>query len=353
MHERRPLATVVIVNYNYEKFIAAAIDSALEQSYAPLEVIVVDDGSSDGSREIIAGYANRIRTVFQSNAGQGAAYNAGWLAARGELVLFLDSDDVLMRDAITKVVLAFKDSDVVKVQFYLAQADRNLQPLGFLLPSYGFSAMATRKQIANYGYYVSPPASGNAFRKTFLDEIMPIVDEEIFRYAADGYTTGLAGLTGSVVSISETLGYYRIHGDNHGGESGIRSLEQLHHMFMRDVKREDSEHAFGTQFDFHFSADRSRYCPGHTKFRLLSRRIRPDVHPIKTDKVFSLVLCGLVSAITFPHLKPAKRFGVAIGFIVIGTLPRSVLRAYFDTITSPQKRHNSLAGPNYQGARLL
>jgi glycosyltransferase involved in cell wall biosynthesis len=339
MHERRPMATVVIVNYNYEKFIAAAIDSALDQSYVPLEVIVVDDGSSDGSREIIAGYADRIRTIFQKNAGQGAAYNAGWLAARGELVLFLDSDDFLMRDAITKVVLAFKDNDAVKVQFYLAQADRNLQPLGFLLPSYGFPAMATREQIANYGYYVSPPASGNAFRKTFLDEIMPIVDEELFRHAADGYTTGLAGLTGSVVSISETLGYYRIHGDNHGGESGIRSLEQLHHMFMRDIKREDSEHAFGTHFDFHFSADRSRYCPGHTKFRLLSRRIRPDVHPIKTDRVFSLVLCGLASAIRFPHLKPAKRFGVAIGFIVMGTVPRSMLRAYFDTIASPQKRY--------------
>src|SRR3984957_21212021 len=149
MYERGPLVTVVIVNYNYEKFLAAAIDSALEQSYAPLEVIVVDDGSSDGSREIIAGYADRIRTVLQNNAGQGAAYNAGWLAARGEFVLFLDSDDVLMRDAIGKIVLAFKDNDAVKVQFYLAQTDRNLEPLGFLFPIYGFSAVARRKKTAN------------------------------------------------------------------------------------------------------------------------------------------------------------------------------------------------------------
>ena len=352
MHERGPLVTVVIVNYNYEKFLAAAIDSALDQSYAPLEVIVVDDGSSDGSREIIAGYAHKIRPFFQNNAGQGAAYNAGWLAARGEFVLFLDSDDVLVRDAIGKIVLAFKDSDAVKVQFYLAQTDRNLQPLGFLLPSYGFSAVATRKQIANYGYYVSPPASGNAFRKTFLDDIMPIMDEELYRRAADGYTTGLAGLAGSVVSISEILGYYRLHGDNYGGESGIRSLEQLHHMFMRDIKREDSQHAFGDHFDFHFLADRSRYCPGHTKLRLLSRRIHPDMHPIKTDKVFSLVFCGVASAITFPHLKLAKRFGVAMGFIVMGIVPRAMLRAHFDTIASPQKRHSAAAGTDYQGADL-
>jgi glycosyltransferase involved in cell wall biosynthesis len=352
MHERGPLVTVVIVNYNYEKFVAAAIDSALDQSYAPLEVIVVDDGSSDGSREIIAGYAHKIRTIFQSNAGQGAAYNAGWLAARGEFVLFLDSDDVLMRDAIGKIVLAFKDNDAVKVQFYLAQTDRNLEPLGFLLPSYGFSAMATRKQIANYGYYLSPPASGNAFRKAFLDDIMPIMDEELYRRAADGYTTGLAGVAGSVVSISEVLGYYRLHGDNGGGESGIKSLAQLHHMFMRDIKREDSQHAFGNHFDFHFSADRSRYCPGHTKLRLLSRRLQPDAHPIKTDKVFSLVACGLVSAIKFPHLKLVKRFGVALGFIVMGTVPRSTLRAHFHAIASPHKRHDAVAGPDYQGADL-
>jgi len=342
--------TVVIVNYNYEKFLAAAIDSALNQSYAPLEVIVVDDGSSDGSRQIIAGYADKIRSVFQNNAGQGAAYNAGWLAARGEFVLFLDSDDVLVRDAISKIVLAFQDNDAVKVQFYLGQTDRNLQPLGLLLPSYDFCAMAAREQIANYGYYVSPPASGNAFRKAFLDEIMPIRDAEIYRRAADGYTTGLAGLAGSVVSISEVLGYYRLHGDNGGGESGIKSLEQLHHMFMRDIKREDSEHAFGNHFDFHFSADRSRYCPGHTKLRLLSRRIQPDAHPIKTDKVFSLVLCGLVSAIKFPHLKFAKRFGVALGFIMMGTVPRSTLRAHFHAIASPQKRHDAVVGPDYQGA---
>jgi glycosyltransferase involved in cell wall biosynthesis len=62
MHEHRPLATVVIVNYNYEKFVAAAIDSALAQSYEPLEVVVVDDGSTDGSRTIIAAYKDRATT---------------------------------------------------------------------------------------------------------------------------------------------------------------------------------------------------------------------------------------------------------------------------------------------------
>jgi glycosyltransferase involved in cell wall biosynthesis len=342
MREGSYLATIVIVNYNYAPFVAAAIDSALEQSYESLEVIVVDDGSTDGSREIISSYGKRVRTLFQENGGQGAAYNAGWRLARGEFVLFLDSDDVLMKDAIARIVSAFTAGDAVKVQFYLKQVDRDLKPLGYVLPSYGFSPIEPRKQINNYGYYVSPPASGNAYRKNFLDEIMPIADETLYRTAADGYTTGLAGLAGTIESIPEILGLYRIHGENTSGEGGVKSVEQLHHMFMRDIIREDSQHAFGDHFNFHFLADRSRFCPGHTKLRLLSRRMRPDTHPIKTDSVLDLMLSGLVSALKFPHLNFAKRFAVATGFIALGLLPRSMLRVYFDAITSPQKRNKAV-----------
>ncbi len=151
-----------------------------------------------------------------------------------------------------KVVGAFEHSNAVKVQFYLRQVDRELKPLGYLLPSYGFSSLDPRKQIAAYGYYVSPPASGNAYRKSFLDEIMPIADVELYRQATDGYTTGLAGMAGEIVSIAEILGFYRVHGDNFGGEGGVKTVQQLHHMFMRDIKREHSQHAFDDHFNFIF-----------------------------------------------------------------------------------------------------
>lgn len=341
MPERSPLATIVIVNYNYERYVGSAIQSALEQTYQPLEVIVVDDGSTDRSRDIIGGYGARVRSVFQKNEGQGSAYNAGWREARGEFVLFLDSDDLLARDAMAKVAAAFQAGDAVKVQFYLRQVDRDLEPLGYLLPSYGFSSMAPREQIRRYGYYVSPPASGNAFRKSFLDAIMPIADIEAYRRAADGYTTGLAGVAGSVASIPEVLGSYRIHGDNGGGEGGVKSIEQLHHLFMRDIKREDSQHAFAAQFGFRFSADRSRYCPGHTKHRLLSRRMFPDAHPIKTDKVGGLIVSGVLSAARFPHLKFGRRFTVGMGFIVLGVVPRFLLRTYFGAIVAAQMRNTA------------
>ena len=335
-------ATVVIVNYNYDRYVGAAIASALNQSYKDVEVIVVDDGSTDESRRVIEGFGSVLRPVFQPNMGQGAAYNAGWAAARGKFILFLDSDDVLLPNAIEKVAAAFEQSVCVKGTILFAASRRRSDlTLGYLLPSYGFSRMTAREQISNYGYYVSPPASGNAFRKSFLDEIMPIVDEALYRRAADGYTTGLAGIGGSIVSISEPLGLYRIHGANGGGEAGVKSVAQLHHMFMRDIKREDSQHTFGDRFDFHFPADRSRFCPGHTKLRLLSCRLFPEDHPVKTDDAWNLMMAGVRSAVTFPHLNFRKRIGVAAGFIVLSATPRFLLRHFFKNITAPQKRRKA------------
>src|SRR5947207_2823602 len=102
-------ASIVINNYNYSRFLSEAIDSALAQSYTHAEVIVVDDGSTDNSREIIERYGDRLTAITQQNAGQGAAYNTGFATSRGDFVCFLDADDVLNPNAITEAVAAFDD----------------------------------------------------------------------------------------------------------------------------------------------------------------------------------------------------------------------------------------------------
>jgi glycosyltransferase involved in cell wall biosynthesis len=92
------LVSVIIPVYNREGILAEAIDSALGQSEAALEIIVVDDGSTDGTADIAKGYGRRIRYVFQENAGPPAARNRGIEMAQGDTIAFLDSDDLWPQD---------------------------------------------------------------------------------------------------------------------------------------------------------------------------------------------------------------------------------------------------------------
>jgi len=91
---RPPKVSVVMPAYNRAKEIGAAIDSVLAQTFEDIELIVVDDGSTDATPEIVRAYGDRVRFFQQKNAGVGAARNAGVRLARGEYLASLDSDDV-------------------------------------------------------------------------------------------------------------------------------------------------------------------------------------------------------------------------------------------------------------------
>jgi glycosyltransferase involved in cell wall biosynthesis len=109
------MVSVIITNYNYEQYVGRAIESALAQTYADLEIIVVDDGSSDNSDWVIQSYANsdsRVRYIRQANAGQSAATNRGILAAKGEYIAFLDADDIWYPDKLALQMEVFESESV-------------------------------------------------------------------------------------------------------------------------------------------------------------------------------------------------------------------------------------------------
>jgi glycosyltransferase involved in cell wall biosynthesis len=98
----KPLVSVVIGMYNAAPYLGEAIESVFAQSYRPLELIVVDDGSTDGSGDVARAYGDALRYVFQENAGNGAARNHAVRLASGELFAFLDADDRFRPDKLER-----------------------------------------------------------------------------------------------------------------------------------------------------------------------------------------------------------------------------------------------------------
>ena len=115
--QARPLVSVITPVFNCERYLAAALESVLGQSYRPIELIVVDDGSTDGSAEIAGRYADRIRYVHQANSGSGAARNAGVDLATGAYLAFVDADDLWVEEKLQRQMSAFEADGSLEIVF--------------------------------------------------------------------------------------------------------------------------------------------------------------------------------------------------------------------------------------------
>lgn len=200
--------SIVINNYNYDEFVGRAVESALQQTHADVEVVVIDDGSQDNSVATLGAYAGMTKLVCKTNGGQGSAYNIGFAHSTGDVVVFLDADDWLYPQAAAEVLAIWK-MGVTKVQFRLGLVDRAGEPLGRYVPRSMHDRNAL-ELVRSFGAYGSPPGSGNAFSAEFLRQVLPM-DEKQWRTAADTVPILLAPMYGEVISLPKTLGAYRIH----------------------------------------------------------------------------------------------------------------------------------------------
>jgi glycosyltransferase involved in cell wall biosynthesis len=210
-----PLASIVISSYNYGRFLQGAIDSAIGQTYAKTEVIVVDDGSTDNSREIIAGYGEWVLPVWKDNGGQASALNAGYRASQGEVIIFLDSDDLLLPTAVEKAIPFFGDPHVAKVHWSLWVVDEQGRRTGDVINPVlaGGDLRGAVIRDGPYGY-LWPDTTGNAWGRPFLERVLPVPEEE-FHTCPDLYLCGLAPLFGTVGRAPEPQSCWRAHGQNH------------------------------------------------------------------------------------------------------------------------------------------
>ncbi len=212
--EDQDLVTIVIINYNYAAYLATAIDSALAQDHPAIQTIVVDDGSSDGSRHIIESYGSAVEALYCPNRGHSAALNTGYSRTRGNAVLFLDADDLLHPTCISTALRNLMPGDV-KIQFQLETIDPQgvSQAMAFPYFSAAFTPAEVRRQSLLSGWYAWTVSTGNLYRRQYLDAVLPLDDTKIYR-SPDGYLNKLAPLFGNVRSLAIPLGAYRVHGRN-------------------------------------------------------------------------------------------------------------------------------------------
>jgi glycosyltransferase involved in cell wall biosynthesis len=202
--------TVVIGNYNYARFLREAIDSALASADDRVRVLVINDGSTDGSRAIIESFGDRVTPIFKENQGQSSVYNLGLELVQTEYVLFLDSDDVLYPGALDAVLRAFASDDFVKVQFPLDVISEDSVPTGVRVP-HSTPPRDCGALLREGWLYPSPPASGNAYRVSALRKVFPIPMSAQHRKAADFFAIYGVALTGAICALDVPLGGYRVH----------------------------------------------------------------------------------------------------------------------------------------------
>jgi glycosyltransferase involved in cell wall biosynthesis len=331
-----PLISIIINNYNYDRFLSQAIDSALNQTYHNLEVIVVDDGSTDHSRSLIANYGDRVIPVFKENGGQASAFNAGFLASKGDIILFLDADDFLLPSAAAQIAAAWKP-ELAKLHYRLMVVDEQGTPLEYSYPQGGHLSQGHLVPLLLNGRgYSTPPTSGNALNRKVLSKILPIPEID-FRIAADGYLATSVPFYGEIAAIEEPLGAYRLHGNNRWATATITGEK-----FRRFVQYDRQTHSLLAQraeeFGYQLSPNLELQSFGTLWSRLASLRLDPDQHPIASDSSLFLTQQGIRALWENSNFNWQKRLIFSVWFLWVGTMPVPLAKLGITWLYAPQLR---------------
>lgn len=220
-----PLVSILINNYNYAEFLKQSIDSALAQTYGNIEVIVVDDGSSDGSAEIIRSYDDRIVAIFKKNGGQASAINAGFAASKGDIICLLDADDLFLPERVSYVADLFQNNTDIDWVFTESAPlntsvinDSNLSVTFQKIRAESIQAQPReinfKQGVLNGKIPNFPPSTSNlCFSKRILKKIVPLPEVKGTTGLAisDLYIHTLAIGLSTGYCTKQNLGIYRLH----------------------------------------------------------------------------------------------------------------------------------------------
>jgi glycosyltransferase involved in cell wall biosynthesis len=200
---RAPRVSIVIPCFNQAAYLRQAIESVLAQDYAPLELQLIDDGSTDGTLELMREYGDRCTVITQANAGQANAVNRGWAQARGELLAYLSADDYLLPGAVRRAVECLEthpDAVLCYCDFLLVDPQSRLIRR-VTAPEFSHRDMVLR--------LVCAPGPGAFLRRSAFERAGPW--NEQLRQVPDFELWLRLAAQGRFCRIPEVLAAYRVH----------------------------------------------------------------------------------------------------------------------------------------------
>src|SRR5215472_7509311 len=289
--------SVIIANYNYQDYVSDAISSALAIDWRDKEVIVVDDASTDNSRKIIEGFRDRVAAYFRPKSNQLGAHIFGFEQSTGDVIIFLDADDLLEPDVMQEVAKVWR-TGVSKVQFRMNSINADGTQLGTGFPQFPprNDPEKLRRDYLRTMAYTTPPGSGNAYSRDFVRSVFafgPTIPQ------SDAALLTLAPILGDVLTIRKPLGRYRLHDASYGG---MRSLDasKLRKQLYQDVEKVRLFAKVCDQLAVPVRNNPLRYNLNHLQYRIASYLVEPSAHPFPEDTksglVYRLVLSATLSS---------------------------------------------------------
>jgi glycosyltransferase involved in cell wall biosynthesis len=215
----KPLVTIITPTYNRADYLNETIKSILNQSYKNIEYIVVDDGSTDNTRDLVKNNKKKITYIYQKNSGETAAVNTGLSRAKGDIVTIVNSDDPLLPGAIAEAVAFFEKKPYVLFAYpdFVLIDEKGRRVKKIQVPEYDYSYM--------FAAHHCLPGPGTFIQKAGI-KYVPTRDKK-FKYVGDFFYWLRLGCFGLGARIPKTLATFRTH-------SGSQSLYAKGELMARE-----------------------------------------------------------------------------------------------------------------------
>jgi hypothetical protein len=304
--------SVIIANHNYADYVGAAISSALAVDWPDKEVLVIDDASTDSSKEVIEAFGGKVAAYFRPKSNQLGAHIFGFEHSTGDVIIFLDADDMLEPPVMQEVAKLWRPG-ISKIQYRMNLIDATGIQLGTAIPQFPprDDPERLRRSYLRTMFYTTPPGSGNAYSREFV--------RDAFASGAtipqsDAILVTLAPILGDVLTIRKPLCRYRTHGASYSAMPTL-DASKLRERLRQDIERARLFLTASRQRRLAVPADPLRNSLHHLQYRFASYAVAPSEHTFPEDTMPKLT-CRLIAAAATSSQIPMRDRAILIAWTI-------------------------------------